>query len=331
MPLLTFTIRRLVSAIVLFFVFTYVLWFLGTSSGFPMLHQLGLGTFFSPGYLNWLTHILHGDFGRASRWNYTVMQIFQMALLPSALVIIPAFLLQQVIAIPIGAFVAGRKGGLLDRIISNGMFMFTALPPFWLALMAIVYICVGLGLFTFDGIIDIAKSLTGFNTPAYWAYFGAHPIEAILDLANHLTLPILIVAFVGATADGQYVRLSMLEVLNQDYIRVAKASGLPRRRIIWKHAFRNALLPIITNIGQQLPLLIIASSITEYIFGIPGFGQFFIRAIYSPPNGNTGVQRPPDLAVITGYVFLIGVLSLLSSIITDIAYAAADPRIRASS
>ncbi|MBA3826483.1 MAG: ABC transporter permease, partial [Ktedonobacterales bacterium] len=176
---------------------------------------------------------------------------------------------------------------------------------------------VTLGWFPFPGMVDVGRIGDDFGTNVYWAYFHAHTIEAIIDIARHLTMPALVLAAVGIAGDSRFMRGQLLEVLNQDYIRTARAKGLSPRVVTWKHALRNAIIPIVTNIGLTIPGLIGGAVVTERIFGWPGMGRLFIEA-----------AGAFDYAVVIGIITIVAFLTLLFNLLTDLSYALVDPRIR---
>jgi peptide/nickel transport system permease protein len=172
------------------------------------------------------------------------------------------------------------------------------------------------GLLPFSGMVNLRES-PPFGSADYGAYFAAHPLTALLDLASHLFLPVLVLATVGVATDSRFMRASMLDVINMDYIRTARAKGLPRWMVIWKHAVRNAILPVVTNIGLQLPVLLAGAIVTEQIFSWPGMGSFFVKAA---ANG--------DYPVVMAYTSMLAAAIILANLLTDLSYAFVDPRIR---
>jgi len=208
------------------------------------------------------------------------------------------------IAIPIGIFSATHQNSLYDRIITTIVFIGFAMPSFWLALLLMMFFGVHLHWLP----ISQLKSMN---------YDSLTLLGKIWDLARHLALPIFVTAFGGLAGDSRFMRSSMLEVIRQDYVTVARAKGLPERKVIYVHAFRNALLPLITLIGLSMPGLIGGSVIFENIFGIPGMGQLFYMSVMTR-----------DYTVIMGILTIGSILTLLGNLLADIGYMFADPRIR---
>jgi peptide/nickel transport system permease protein len=210
------------------------------------------------------------------------------------------------IAIPIGVLSAVRQNSLFDKLTSVFVFIGFAMPTFWLALLLMILFGVQLGWLPISGI----RSLNHEYLPAGAAFW---------DLVRHLILPVTLSAFGGLAGLSRYMRSNMLEVIRQDYITTARAKGLSERAVIYKHALRNALLPVITILGLSIPGLIGGSVIFETIFAIPGMGQLFYMSVMSR-----------DYPVVMGILFIGAVLTLLGNLIADVSYAVADPRIRVS-
>jgi peptide/nickel transport system permease protein len=167
-----------------------------------------------------------------------------------------------------------------------------------------------------SGMVDIRVS-PAFGNDAYWVYFGQHPVNAVLDVGKHLILPVVTLVVVNIAGDSRFVRASMLDALNQDYVRTAKAKGLPGRTVTFKHALRNALLPVVTNIGLEIPFLFTGAIITETIFSWPGIGKLTIDA-----------TTKFDYPVLMGVLLITSVIVVLANLLADIAYAVVDPRIK---
>jgi len=210
------------------------------------------------------------------------------------------------IAIPLGVISAVRQDSLFDRMTGVFVFIGFAIPTFWLALLLMILFGVQLAWLPISGI----RSLNYEYLP---------PGMALWDLVRHLVLPVLLAAFGGLAGLSRYMRANMLEVVRQDYIVTARAKGLSERVVIYRHALRNALLPVITLLGLSVPGLIGGSVIFETIFAIPGMGQLFYMSVMSR-----------DYPVVMGILFIGAVLTLLGNLIADVSYGLADPRIRVS-
>ncbi|MDQ5984485.1 MAG: Dipeptide transport system permease protein DppB [Syntrophus sp. SKADARSKE-3] len=210
------------------------------------------------------------------------------------------------IAIPIGVLAAVHQDSLFDKITSVFVFIGFAMPTFWLALLLMILFGIHLAWLPISGL----RSLNYEYLP---------PGIAVWDLLKHLIMPVLLSAFGGLAGLSRYMRANMLEVIRQDYIMTARAKGLKERVVIYKHALRNALLPVITILGLSIPGLIGGSVIFETIFAIPGMGQLFYMAVMSR-----------DYPTVMGILFIGAILTLLGNLIADVSYALADPRIRVS-
>ena len=217
-----------------------------------------------------------------------------------------SLILTLIIAIPIGILSACRQNSLLDRGVTVFVYLGFAMPSFWLALLLMLFFGIHLQWLPISG-------LTSMN------FDSLGPVDKVLDLARHLALPILVYTIGSLAGMSRYMRACMLEVLRQDYILTAQAKGLSPRTIIWRHALRNALLPVITLLGLSVPGLIGGSVIIESIFALPGLGQLFYAAVMAR-----------DYTMIMGNLVLGAVLTLLGNLLADVCYGLADPRIRSS-
>jgi peptide/nickel transport system permease protein len=210
-----------------------------------------------------------------------------------------------VVAVPLGVTSAVRHNSLFDQAATVVVFIFYAAPAFWVALLLMLYFGVQLGWLPISGLHSIM------------GYQGMSSLEKVLDWGRHLVLPVLVSALGGLAGMSRYMRSSMLEVLRQDYITTARAKGLPEGVVIYRHALRNALLPLITILGLSLPTLIGGSVIFESLFAIPGIGQLMWSSVMAR-----------DYPVLMGNLVIVSVLTLLGNLLADIGYAFADPRIR---
>lgn len=207
-------------------------------------------------------------------------------------------------AIPIGIFSATHRGSFFDRITTILVFVGFAAPSFWLALLLMDFFGVRFGLLPIAGL----KSLDYDSL----SFFGK-----AIDLGRHLLLPVFISTFGGLAGFSRYMRSNMLEVIRQDYILTARAKGLSEQSVIFRHALRNALLPLITILGLSVPGLIGGSVIFETIFAIPGMGKLFYDGV---------MMR--DYPLIMGVLVMGAILTLVGNLLADLCYAFADPRIR---
>jgi peptide/nickel transport system permease protein len=261
----------------------------------PIIVQYGL----------WLKRLLKFDFGesfssdRRPVWD-KVKERMPITLLINILAIIFIFL----IAIPIGITSAVRQNSLYDKLTTVGVFIGFATPAFWLALILQLFLGVYLGWFPISGIHSLGYEKMSF-------------LESLADSTRHLTLPIFISVFGGLAGLSRYMRSQMLEVIHQEYITTARAKGLSEKKVIYKHALKNALLPVITILGLSIPGLLGGSVIFETIFAIPGMGQLSYMAVMTR-----------DYPLIMALLVIDAILVLIGNLLADIGYAAVDPRIR---
>jgi len=256
-------------------------------------------------YLLWVGRLATLDLGQSFSTDHRPVIDKIAERIPITIIInVLSMILIIFIAIPIGVLSAVRQDSLFDKVTAVIVFIGFAVPTFWLALLLMILFGVDLGWLPISGI----RSLNYEYLP---------PLAAALDLLKHLILPVLLSAFGGLAGLSRYMRSNMLEVIRQDYITTARAKGLSERVVIYKHALRNALLPVITILGLSIPGLIGGSVIFETIFAIPGMGQLFYMSVMSR-----------DYPVVMGILFIGAVLTLIGNLVADISYAVADPRIR---
>lgn len=255
-------------------------------------------------YLNWLKRSVRLDFGKSFVDGRDVLKKIAERVPVTLTINILSLILIFVTAIPIGVLSATKRYSLFDKLSTIFVFIGFSTPTFWLALLLMILFGVYLGVLPISGIQSIDVSDMGF--------FGR-----LLDWLKHLILPVCVSAFGGIAGLSRYSRASMLEVIQQDYIRTARAKGLTEADVILRHAFRNALMPVVTILGLSIPGLIGGGVIFETIFGIPGMGQLFFSSVMSR-----------DYPTIMGMLLIIALLTLIGNLIADISYAVIDPRIR---
>jgi peptide/nickel transport system permease protein len=276
--------------------------------------RLGLDRPLPAQYFSQMGTYLHGDFGYSNFGN-SVAQVILSKLPATVLLMGTSYLLQQLIALPLGIFAALKQYSLFDSIFTFLSYVGLSMPTFWLGLILIFFFAVNWTLLPAGRVEDV-------TLPVFWSHdwfvaLGQNPGLVLGDLIRHLIMPMFVLMVTGVATDSRFMRASMLEVINQDYIRTAKAKGLSRRVVIFKHAFRNAVLPIITNIALFLPALIGGAVITETVFSWGGIGYLFIQSI--------NISDYPTLQAL----LMIGALAtLLANLLADLTYAWVDPRIR---
>jgi peptide/nickel transport system permease protein len=341
--MLRFIIRRLLQGIPLLIIVSIIIFVLMNSAADPLAtmggrnvtraedrarlsRQLGLDQPLHMQYIYWLIGndwtkidldgdgvaetpgrrlgVLRGDFGQSIVERRPATAVI-MDRLPNTLILMLAAEVVIVLgALVLGTFSALHQYSFLDNLITALSFIFFSMPIFFIALMSMYIFAVnfkawGLPYLPTVGMFDPEVG----KTPA--------------QVAQHMILPVLSLALISMAAYSRYIRSTMLEVMNQDYIRTARSKGLRRRYIIWVHALKNGSLPLVTLIGLDLPLLLAGALVTESIFAWPGMGRLFLDK----------VERG-DMAVVMGILMLITVAVIVFQIIADIVYALLDPRIR---
>ena len=257
-----------------------------------------------PGYFAWLGNALRGQFGDS--WFYTVpvLEKFNDCIWLSFAMGGIAFLLEVLIAIPLGIIAATKQYSRADYTISILALAGISLPTFFFASLLKLVFSVKLGWFDLFGLVG-----RNYNQLSAWGQF--------LDKAHHLVLPIVTLVVISVGSLMRYTRTNMLEVLNADYIRTARAKGLSERKVVYHHAFRNTLITLVTIIGGSLPGLFSGALITETLFAIPGIGYISYQAMIAG-----------DIPFSMFYLVFLSVLTLLGNLIADILYAVVDPRVR---
>ena len=260
---------------------------------------LGLDQPFYIQYVMWLGQILQGNFGYSITSYQPVSAMILEHLGPTLLLMGVSLFVGLLIALPAGIYSAVHQYSKGDYAVVTMSFLGSSIPGFFLALLLIFVFTVKLGWLPSSGMITLGTE------------------GGIRDIARHMVMPVLVLAFSMAGNNIRYIRSSMLEILHQDYLRTAKAKGIDKFRVIYKHALRNALLPIISVIGMQIPMLFGGAVIIEQIFSWPGLGLMTMSAIVSR-----------DYPVIMGVCLLSAIVVLVTNIVTDILYALVDPTIQ---
>ena len=266
--------------------------------------QYGLDVGVLKGYFRWLSGAIRLDFGDSWYWNQPILDKFKDVIWYSFFLSLAAFILEMVIAIPLGIAAARKQYSMTDYAVTVFALIGISLPSFFFATILKYVFSIKLGWFDLSGTVSrMHQSMTD--------------TQKLLDIAKHMILPVITLTVVSIGGMMRYVRANMLEVLNSDYIRTARAKGLSENRVINHHAFRNTLIPIVTLLGGSLPGLFGGAMITEQLFQIPGIGY---TSYVSVMQG--------DIPFVMFYMVFLAVLTLLGNLIADILYAAVDPRVR---
>ncbi|WP_026509514.1 MULTISPECIES: ABC transporter permease [unclassified Butyrivibrio] len=266
--------------------------------------QYGLDTGVIQGYFKWASRAITLDFGDSWFWNQPVLQKFSSVIWYSFALGLVTFILEIIIAIPAGVAAARRQYSATDYTVTVIALIGISLPSFFFATILKYVLSVKLGWLDLYGIV-------GRYHESY-SDFGK-----LLDMARHMIMPVITLTVVSVGSLMRYTRTNMLEVLNADYIRTARAKGLSEDRVVNYHAFRNTLIPIVTLLGGSLPGLFSGAMITETLFQIPGIGYTSYQCV---------VQG--DIPFVMFYMVFMAVLILLGNLIADILYAVVDPRVR---
>ncbi len=251
--------------------------------------RLGLDQPLHYRYFLFLQGLMRGDLGDSFRYNEPAVKLVMERLPTTATLAFLSMVLSTLIAIPLGILAAIKRNTLLDLFASSGAVLGRAMPNFWLGIMLILFFAVFLGVLP----------VSGFDSP------------------RHLILPVITLGTGMAATVTRLVRSTLLEVIGLDYIRTARAKGLSKRVVLFKHALRNTMIPVITVIGLQVPALVTGAVITESVFAIPGVGRLTVAAV-----------SRLDMAVVQASVLVVSIAVVLVNIGIDIIYTIIDPRVR---
>ncbi len=269
--------------------------------------RLGLDKPVAVQYAIWVGDFARGDMGTSEVTRQPVSTMLASGLGYTMQLMLWAVILSIIAAIAIGVYSAVRQYSAGDYIFTTISFIGISIPPFWFAFIAIQFF-----VFQLTAWLNLAQ-------PIFY-FVGLHSTGGAgfnIDYIQHLFLPVLVLTVQNIAGWSRYQRASMLDTLNSDYIRTARAKGVPRRQVITKHALRNALIPVVTVMALDIGLLFGGLVITEQIFSIPGMGRIFVQAI---TNG--------DAAVLTSWTVVAAFFVLLFNLIADLAYGWLDPRVR---
>ncbi len=257
------------------------------------------------GYLNWLKNLCKFDFGTSFKYGVPVTQVIKEHMGVSFAVALIATIFEFMIAIPLGVTAATHQYSIRDYVVTILVMIGISLPSFFFGQLLKDVFAMKLGWFPPSGILDATQTLSG----------GA----LLLDYARHMFIPILTVVILSIGGRMRMTRTNMLEVLNSDYIRTARAKGLKEKKVIYKHAFRNTLIPLVTSLAGLLPSLFSGAIITEQVFDLPGIGNKAFQAMVAA-----------DIPFIMGYNMFLALLSVIGVLLADLMYAWVDPRVKLS-
>jgi len=265
--------------------------------------RLGLDKPIYVQYWNWLSRSIRGDFGYSYIYKRPVVEVIPSFIKNSLILNIYVYIFAFIISIPIGIITAVKQYSKTDNFFSAFSLFGISMPTFFFGLLLIYFFSVKKQWFPISGMVTVGKNLEG--------------IAKVKDIMMHMILPGLVLIIGSLASLVRYTRTSMLEVINQDYIRTARSKGLSEKVVIYKHAFRNALIPIVTIVGFTVPSLFSGAVMLETVFNWPGIGRVLVDAVN---------YRDYNLMMALDMFFAI--LTLLGNLLADIGYALVDPRIK---
>ncbi|WP_045143673.1 ABC transporter permease [Clostridium butyricum] len=254
-------------------------------------------------YVKWAGNAIKGDFGDSLSFNQPVSSVIGGYIWNSFYLSFTSLIITLLIGVPLGIICAVKQYSIFDKISTVFVFISLSIPSFFLALVLVKVFALDLKICPLAGMTTTGGNLTGM------AYF--------IDVAKHMILPVITLSLLSVGAWMKYVRNCMLEVINQDYIRTARAKGLKEKVVIYKHALRNAAVPMVTYLGLCIPGLFAGAIITETVFAWPGVGRLAYEAI-----GNR------DYTLLMGFNMLSAVLLILGNLLADVLYSVVDPRVK---
>ena len=272
-----------------------------------MRKVLNLDTPWYMRYIDWVSKAMRGDFGMSLHYRRPAIELINIFIWRTFMINSVAMFFIFLLAIPIGVRSAAKKNGLFDKTFSTAALVFISLPSFFIGLYLMRLFAVDFGILPPTGMRSVISVVKGYATKA----------DEVKDIVRHMILPVMTLTIVGVGTVSRYVRNAVIEVVNLDYIRTARSKGLTERVVIYRHAFRNAFLPIISLLGVMIPTLFVGNIFVEAIFSWPGIGLEFLYAVY---------RR--DTAMLTVIILIFSVASVFGNLLADILYGIADPRIK---
>jgi peptide/nickel transport system permease protein len=332
----TYILRRLLQALVLMFLLSIMFFLMARFQPGGPCPDLNIGCIqaqhldepVTNQYYFWVSQLVRFDFGLDAS-GQPVSQVISQKLPATILLAGTAVFFQQLIALPLGILAATRQYSFFDQGLTFFSYVALSIPSFVMGIVLVNLLGLHFGWFPTSRYEDVAAPIL-FSSD-WWGALVTDPGYILGDLARHLFLPVLVLTAAGVAVDSRFMRASMLQTLHQDYIRTAKAKGVGRRSIVFKHAFRNALLPVLTNFGLYVPSLLGGVIVVELVFQWEGLGYAFGSAIGigSLGGGSYGVGASSgDFGFIEATLMLATMVVLLANLLVDLAYVWLDPRIR---
>lgn len=317
----TFIARRVLYSIPVILVASFVLFWAVRSTFDPLaklrqthdpsaiareIERLGLDRSIPEQYFLWLKAFFTGDWGTSSRTGTDVLPLIGGALWPTLQLAFWGLLVAIIIAGAISVYSAVRQYSLGDHILTGASYIGIAMPAFWFGLILIQTLAVW------------PREQFGLEDPPFY-FIGLHSSgeSGVIDYIRHLVLPVAALMIALVATWSRFGRASMLDALSSDYVRTARAKGVPRRQVIWRHAVRNSLAPFVTVVGLDAAILIGGLVVTEQIFAIPGMGRLFLQSLVAG-----------DVYVLLPWMIVVAIAVVLCNLAADIGYALLDPRVR---
>lgn len=266
--------------------------------------KLGVDEPFFKKFTIWSVNMLKGDLGMSYTHKREVSKVIADYVFPTFILAFSSLIVAVLVGVPIGILSATKQYSIRDYIFTFIAFIGVSLPSFFFALLVQKFFAIDHQWLPLFGLRDPLAFNSSFT-------------ERFFDMARHLVLPVGVLGLSSSATFMRYSRTSMLEVINMDYVRTARAKGLKEKVVIYKHAFRNSLIPIITLLGFWIPSLLSGAVMTESIFGLPGMGKLSVDAVMSR-----------DYQVVLGINAMLTILTIVGALVADILYAVADPRVR---
>ncbi|MDQ4091615.1 MAG: ABC transporter permease [Actinomycetota bacterium] len=269
-------------------------------------HELGLDKPIAVQYRSWLSGFVRGDWGESSRTREPVYPVIRRACWNTLQLVVWAVLFAMLVAVGVGVLSAARQYSLSDYALTSLSFLGLSMPPFWFGLIAIQFMAV--------------YPQDWFNlrsTPFFFVGLRSSTTSGVTDYVRHLVLPVLTLTVQLVASWSRYQRASMLDALSADYVRTARAKGVPDRQVIFKHAFRNAVIPLVTVMALDMGTLAGGLIVTEQIFSIPGMGRLFVDSLLSG-----------DANVLVAWTVVTAMFVIGFNLLADLVYGSVDPRIQ---
>lgn len=324
--MLTYVLKRLLSLIPVMLIITIVIfWVVNLMPGDPVNAYLGVGSnttveqqqqireklgFDKPApiqYLNWMKRTITGDLGTSLKYRQPVKDIISKYIWNSFIINIFAMILAFLIAIPVGIKSAVKKYGAFDNFWTVFSLTGVSMPSFFFALLLVFFVAIPISWIPLNGMRTTINAAMGYE----------NKIAEILDILKHMLLPVTVLTIISLASLIRYVRNSVIDVINQDYIRTARSKGLKEKVVIYRHAFRNALIPIVTLLGMYIPGLFGGSILLETVFIWPGIGNVLYTSI---------LDR--DYSMLMAANVFYALLTVAGNLMADVSYALVDPRVR---